>query len=74
MEKIGLTLNTSERLSSSQRSAPDALTAALQAREAAHGAALPFHPVFPVESVAVGAFYLDEITTNYVRIYKRREL
>ena len=71
LEKIQTSLSTSSRLSARLKSPPSALNDALQARESSHGS-VPFLPSFPVESVGIGAFYLDAITDKYERIYKRR--
>ena len=71
LENIQTSLSTSSRLSAREKSLPSVLNNALQTRESAHGS-VPFLPSFPVESVAIGAFYLDAITDKYERIYKRR--
>ena len=71
LEKIQTSLSTTSRLNARQKSPPSALNTALQARESSHGT-VPFQPSFPIESVAIGAFYLEAITDKYERIYKRR--
>eukprot|EP01036_Dinobryon_divergens_P033576 gene33576-43393_t len=58
LEKIQTSLSTSSRLGARQKSPASALNTALQARESSHGT-VPFHPSFPIESVAIGAFYLE---------------
>ena len=81
LSKMCSALNIDEGLATSRVAcSPAQLTEALNARELTHpsnsghsnAVREAFHPVFPVESVQIGAFYLEEITKDYERVYKRR--
>lgn len=72
LSKMQAALDISARLRNRKRCQPAELTAALEAREHAHGKA-PLVPTFPIEAVEKGTFYLEEITSHYERIYRQRE-
>jgi hydroxymethylglutaryl-CoA synthase len=66
-------LDVAQRLSRREALSPDDLTAALRAREAAHGL-VPFVPSFPADKLFPGTYYLDSITAKYERIYRRKPM
>lgn len=64
-------LNIASRLSDREELQPAALTEALQARESSHGVN-PFKPSFMIDRVFPGTYYIDNINSNYERIYVRK--
>lgn len=66
-------LNIEARLNSREKLTPQDLTLALNAREASHGF-VPFKPTFSTANLFPGTYYLDHITTNFERNYKRKPL
>ena len=73
LQKIQEALNLSTRLASREKLAPSDLTLALEGREKSHGH-VPFKPVFTIDKLFPGTYYLDEITTSYERVYRRKGL
>lgn len=66
-------LNIADRLASREKRAPQDLNFALETREKTHGEA-PFTPSFLTENLFPGTYYLDEINSQYERLYKRKPL
>ena len=73
LQKIQDALNLPNRLASREKMTPSDLTLALEGREKSHGH-VPFKPNFTVDKLFPGTYYLDEITTSYERIYRRKGL
>ena len=73
LQKIQDALNLSNRLASREKLTPNDLTQALEGREKSHGH-VPFKPIFLVDKLFPGTYYLEEITTSYERIYRRKGL
>lgn len=71
LEKMQKALDISSRLSQRVKNTPSDLTAALDAREKSHGF-VPFKPTFSLDTLAEGAFFIDQINSAYERIYKRK--
>ena len=70
LEAMKRNLDIPARLSSREKCDPSSLTEALDAREKSHGF-VPFVPIFSLESLFPGTFYLREITSKYERLYSR---
>jgi hydroxymethylglutaryl-CoA synthase len=64
-------LDIANRLAMREKLTPADLSVALEAREAAHGK-VPFSPVFAIDKLQAGTYYLDHITGRYERVYKRK--
>lgn len=71
LAKMQQALSISERLALRTLASPDDLTAALKAREAAHGVA-PFTPAGSVDALLPGTYYLQSISAAYERQYARK--
>jgi hypothetical protein len=67
-------LNIKNRLANREELSPIDLATALKVREAGLHPELPYTPKFLVENMVPGTYYLDEITKNYERVYKRKPL
>ena len=72
LQKMQDVLKIKERLQNRRKKSPQDLTAALLAREKAHGT-IPFKPSMSLEDLAIGAYYLDGISSNFERLYKRKD-
>ena len=72
LQKMQDVLRIKERLQNRRKKTPQNLTTALHAREKAHGT-IPFKPSLSLEDLAIGAYYLDGISANFERIYKRKD-
>ena len=72
LQKMQDVLRIKARLQERIKKTPGDLAAALRARESAHGT-IPFKPTLPLNDLAVGAFYLECITSTFERLYKRKE-
>ena len=70
LRRMQLALSVGPRLANRQRRAPEELTAALRARELAHGQ-VPFAPCYPTADLAPGTFFLESISGTYERAYGR---
>ena len=64
-------LNISQRLQKREKLTPADLNVALGAREASHGV-VPFIPSFLTDRLAPGAYYLESISANHERFYRRK--
>lgn len=72
-QAIADTIDLHARLSARAEMSPAEFSAALLLRETTHGMA-PYVPSESVETVAPGAFYIDEINSSHHRIYAQRPL
>eukprot|EP00981_Chlorochromonas_danica_P014969 scaffold9701_cov265-Ochromonas_danica.AAC.6 len=73
LARMQAALQTKERLAAREQLTPDDLTAALLAREQAHGFA-PFQPRFTSDKLYPGTYYLHEINAQSERVYRRKPL
>jgi len=65
-------LQISQRLQQRLKRTPQDLTLALMAREKSHAGSSSFKPTYSIDDLVVGAYYLEEITPSYERIYRRK--
>ena len=73
LKKMQEALDIKARLASREKHSPSDLTMALDKREKSHGCA-PYSPLFSTDELFPGAFYLEEVNSNYERIYRRKSL
>eukprot|EP00598_Pedospumella_elongata_P005476 CAMPEP_0184968414 /NCGR_PEP_ID=MMETSP1098-20130426/1480_1 /TAXON_ID=89044 /ORGANISM="Spumella elongata, Strain CCAP 955/1" /LENGTH=464 /DNA_ID=CAMNT_0027490023 /DNA_START=33 /DNA_END=1427 /DNA_ORIENTATION=- len=73
LARIQSVLRLSERLANREKLTPADLDAALTAREVSHGI-VPFKPTFLIDRLLPGTYYLESISANHERFYKRKPL
>lgn len=70
LERMSNILSLPERLAAREKLPPAEVNAALESRAAAHSAA-PFNPIYPVDRLFPGTFYLETVGSEAVRRYGR---
>jgi len=73
LARIQSVLRISERLANREKLTPADLDAALTAREVSHGV-VPFKPTFLTDRLLPGTYFLESISANHERFYKRKPL
>lgn len=73
LARIQSVLRLSERLANREKLTPADLDVALTAREVSHGV-VPFKPSFLTDRLLPGTYYLESISANHERFYKRKPL
>jgi len=71
LESMQSALNLDERLAAREKLTVADLNAALKAREDSH-CTPPFRPTYGLDTLAEGAYYLEEISSVYERKYNRK--
>ena len=71
LARIQSVLRISERLANREKLTPADLDAALTAREVSHGV-VPFKPTFLTDRLLPGTYFLESISANHERFYKRK--